>query len=49
MSKSKINIDAQVLDCISNSVQINDAEKVSFLKFVWYMTISEKRELIATL
>lgn len=49
MQKSKIIIDAFVLNKISNSSKITNNEKVNFLKHVWYLTNSEKRELVDTL
>jgi len=45
MKKSKIIIDSFILNKISYSEELNDAEKIHFLKYVWYMTSSEKREL----
>ncbi len=45
MKKSKIKIDPFVLDKISNSNELTNMEKINFMKYVGYMTISEKREL----
>jgi len=45
MKKSKIIIDSFILNKISNSNKLNNEEKIHFLKYVWYMTSSEKREL----
>ena len=49
MSKSKINIDSYVLDKIAESKEITDSQKIDFLKYVGYMTISERGELVNTL
>jgi hypothetical protein len=49
MQKSKINIEPVMLDAISSSTKLNPHEKMSFLRYVGYMTISEKRELIRIL
>lgn len=46
MSKSKINIDKNILTSISESIEINDAQKINFLKYVGYLTISEQSELL---
>lgn len=46
MQKSKINIDPSVLDAISSSTEISTIEKIDFLKYVGYMTVSERKELI---
>ena len=47
MQKSKINIDPYVLDAISSSTELSTFEKIDFLKYVSYMTISERKELIS--
>jgi hypothetical protein len=47
MQKSKINIDPNILDAISRSTELLTYEKIDFLKYVSYMTISERRELIS--
>lgn len=46
MQKSKIIIDAFVINKIANSTMIDNNSKISFLKYVWYMTGSEKKELL---
>jgi len=46
MKKSKIIIDAFVLNMISGSNELTNKEKLNFLKYIWYMTNSEKRELV---
>ncbi len=46
MQKSKINIEPLVLDKITGSNILTDNEKISFLKYIWYMTLSERKELI---
>lgn len=45
MRKSKMIIDSFVLDKISWSNELTDCEKINFLKYVGYMTLSERREL----
>ena len=45
MKKSKIVIDSFILNKISNSNELTNNEKIHFLKYVWYMTGSERREL----
>jgi hypothetical protein len=47
MQKSKINIDPNILDAISRSTELSTYEKIDFLKYVSYMTISEKMELFS--
>lgn len=46
MKEEKIIIDPFVLDKITNSNQLTNKEKINFLKYIWYMTNTEKRELI---
>jgi len=46
MQKSKIYIEPIVLDKITGSNKLTDYEKTSFLKYIWYMTLSERKELI---
>ncbi len=45
MKKSKIIIDSFILDKISGSNELTGNDKIHFLKYVWYMTNSEKQEL----
>ncbi|MCH2188405.1 hypothetical protein MK079_01085 [Candidatus Gracilibacteria bacterium] len=45
MKKSKILVDASLLNKIAHSDKISEVEKISFLKFVGYMTSEEKHEL----
>jgi hypothetical protein len=45
MNKSKILIDPFILNKISDSNELTDIEKINFLKYVGYMTITERREL----
>lgn len=45
MKKSKIIIDSFVLNKISCSNELTNKEKINILKYVWYMTSTEKREL----
>jgi ribosomal 50S subunit-associated protein YjgA (DUF615 family) len=44
MNKS-ILIDTELIDAISHSEKINDKEKMRFLKYIGYLTFSERREL----
>lgn len=46
MSKQEIKIDDKVLSKIASSELMSDSEKLSFLKYVWYMTNSEQKELV---
>ena len=45
MKKSKIIVDWSILDKIVNSVILSEKEKLNFMKYIWYMTMSEKKEL----
>ena len=45
MKKNKIIIDSFILNKISNSDILSNIEKIHFLKYVWYMTNSERKEL----
>ena len=49
MRKSKIIIDTFVLNEISNSNELKNKEKIHFLQYIWYLTNSEKRELVRTI
>ncbi len=44
--KKSIILDNKLLDIISNSKKITSSEKMNFLKNIWYMTLSEQKELI---
>jgi len=44
--KKSIIIDKELIDAIANSVKINAKEKLSWLKIIWYLTFSERRELM---
>ena len=44
--KKSIIIDRELIEAITNSEKINDNEKLSWLKIIWYLTFSERRELI---
>lgn len=46
MEKSNIIIDPFVLSKISCSDKLKNVEKIRFLKYVWYLTKSERKELI---
>ena len=45
MKKSKIIIDSFILNKISCSNELTNGEKIHFLKYVWYMTGAERKEL----
>ena len=45
MKKSKIIVEWSILDKIARSNILTQAEKLNFLKYIWYMTSDEKREL----
>lgn len=44
--KSKIIVDTFLINKIANSTKIDNDSKISFLKYMWYMTWTERRELI---
>ena len=44
--KKSIIIDNDLIDAIANSVKIGDKEKMTFLKYIWYMTLWERKELL---
>lgn len=46
MKRNCINIDNLFLDKITSSLELSDSEKINFLKYSSYMTISEKDELV---
>jgi hypothetical protein len=45
MKKSKILISAKVLDTIAWSWEISEKQKLTFLKYVGYLTHDEQRQL----
>ncbi len=45
MKKSKVIIEWSILDKIAKSNILSPEEKLTFLKYVAYMTTDEKREL----
>ena len=47
MKKRQIKVDADILDMITNSTKLSEAQKISFLKFIWYMNRKEIDELRA--
>lgn len=49
MKKSNIVFSPFLLDKISNTNELKNVEKINFLQYVWYMTESEKKELMKTL
>ena len=38
--------DSKLIDAIVNSVILNAKEKMNFLKYIGYMTLSERKELL---
>lgn len=44
-----IKINNEILDKIANSVKITEKEKISFLRYVSYLTASEQKELLELL
>lgn len=44
--KKSIIIDAELIDAIVNSVILNAKEKMNFLKYIGYLTLSERKELM---
>ncbi|MDD3793598.1 MAG: hypothetical protein PHI37_02205 [Candidatus Gracilibacteria bacterium] len=46
MGKQQIKIDDNVLDKIASSELMTESEKLSFMKYVGYMTNSEQKELV---
>ncbi len=46
MKKSKIIVDDFLVNKIVNSTKIGEITKISFLKYIWYMTWTEKKELV---
>lgn len=47
MQKSKFTIEPNILEAISNSTKISNKEKIDLLRLVWYLTLTEKRELVS--
>jgi len=45
MNKSKIQISAKIIDAIAESQELCESEKLNFLKYVWYLSYSEQKEL----
>jgi hypothetical protein len=45
MKKSKIIVEWSILDKIAKSNILSPNEKLNFLKYIWYLTTEEKREL----
>jgi len=45
MKKAKIIVDWSILDKIVQSMILSDNEKLTFMKYIWYMTRSEKKQL----
>jgi len=44
--KKSIIIDAKLIDAIVNSIILNAKEKMTFLKYIGYLTLSERKELM---
>lgn len=45
----KVNIDNKVLDSIVNSLKITESEKIVYLRYVSYLTLTEQKELVELL
>ncbi len=45
MKKSKIIVDPFVLKKISDSNELTNTEKIHYLRYIWYLTKTERREL----
>ena len=45
MKKAKIIVDWSILNRIIKSVILSEKEKLTFMKYIWYMTQNEKRQL----
>jgi len=45
--KKSIIIDTELIDAIVNSVILNAKEKMTFLKYIGYLTLSERKELMS--
>lgn len=46
MKKNKMFVENWTLDAISRSTKLNISEKITLLKYIWYMNISERKELL---
>ena len=44
--KKSIIIDKELIDKIVNSFKISEQEKLKWLKIIWYLTLSERKELM---
>lgn len=44
-----IKVNNQILDKIANSMEITEKEKISFLRYISYLTVSEQKELAGLL
>jgi len=44
--KKSIIIDSKLIDAIVNSIILNSKEKMTFLKYIGYLTLSERKELM---
>jgi len=43
--KTKIIVEWSILDKIAKSRLLSEQQKLNFLKYIWYMTQKEKKEL----
>ena len=46
MQKSIFVVDAELIDAIANSKILKEIEKINFLKYIWYMTFLERKQLL---
>jgi len=45
--KKSITIDKNLINAIVNSLKITEKQKMYWLKYVWYLTLSERKELLS--
>jgi len=45
--KKSITIDKKLINAIVNSLKITEKQKMYWLKYVWYLTLSERKELLS--
>lgn len=46
MKEEQIKIEPFVFKKITMSKELSSVEKVNFLRYVWYLTLSEKKQLV---
>ena len=45
--KKSITIDKNLINAIVNSLKITEKQKMYWLKYIWYLTLSERKELLS--